>query len=102
MQEFNKLVRDKIPDIIRVRGEIPVTRTLDETEYLTELERKLIEECGEYISSKRSEELADILEVVYALAEARGCSVGKLNEIYDKKHADRGGFERRIFLVCKE
>ncbi len=100
--KFNKLVRNRIPDIIRAQGETPVIRRLDDAEYVAELERKLLEECGEYLESKSAEELADILEVVYALAEAHGCSMERLGRIYSQKHAERGGFENRIFLICKE
>ena len=102
MTEYNKLVRDKIPDIISAAGETPHTRILDDWEYFAALERKLDEEVGEYHRDKKAEELADILEVVYALAEARGCSRETLMDIYEKKHAQRGGFEKRVFLISKE
>ena len=99
---YNKLVRDRIPHMIRQQGETPVTRILEEEEYLHHLEAKLDEEVGEYHRDKNAEELADILEVVYALAEAGGCTIEKLMEIYQKKHDERGGFAERIFLISKE
>ncbi len=102
MIHYNKLVRDKIPEIIRAQGEEPVVRAMDDAEYIAALEAKLTEECGEYLESKQSEELADILEVIYALAKARGCIAEELTEIYRRKHAERGGFERKIFLIGKE
>ncbi|WP_353736241.1 nucleoside triphosphate pyrophosphohydrolase [Ruminococcus sp.] len=71
----NKLVRDKIPEIIEKAGKTPVTHILSEEEYITELDRKLNEECSEYQADKNIEELADMLEVMYAIAEARGWSV---------------------------
>lgn len=101
MTVYNKLVRDKIPEIIEKGGEVPNTCILDDAEYLRHLEAKLDEEVGEYHRDKNLEELADILEVVYALADSVG-SREKLMEIYQKKHDARGGFKERIFLISKE
>lgn len=99
---YNKLVRDKIPEIIRSKGENPVVRVMDDEEYIAALEIKLTEECSEYLESKEPEELTDILEVVYVLAKARGCSAEELTQIYERKHAEHGGFEHKIFLIGKE
>lgn len=99
---YNKLVRDRIPDMIRAQGETANIRILDRDEYLQHLEAKLDEEVGEYHRDKNAEELADILEVVYALAEAIGCTKEELLKIYRKKHDARGGSEKRIFLISKE
>lgn len=99
MKRFDKLVRDKIPQIIEKSGAVPVTRVLEQEEYLAALEVKLDEEVREFHESKAMEELADILEVVYALAEAHGCSKEELAEIYQRKHDARGGFAERIFLI---
>lgn len=99
---YNKLVRDKIPQIIRDQGEIPNIRILDDTEYLQCLEQKLDEETGEFHADKNAEELADILEVVFALADSLGCSYQELMEIYQRKHDARGGFSQRIYLISKE
>ncbi|MDD6200028.1 MAG: nucleoside triphosphate pyrophosphohydrolase, partial [Firmicutes bacterium] len=65
--EYQKLVRDKIPELIAAGGETPVIRVLEDGEYLSRLEDKLEEEVAEYRQSGEPEELADILEVVYAL-----------------------------------
>ena len=100
--EFNKLVRDKIPAIIEAGGERPITRILNDEEYLRCLEQKLDEETAEYHEGKNLEELADILEVVYALAEAGGHSREELLSVYEKKHEARGGFVDRVFLISKE
>ena len=102
MVVYNKLVRDKIPDMIKDQGETSNIRILDTEEYLQHLEAKLDEEVGEYHRDKTPEELADILEVIYALTEAIGCSKEELMDIYQKKHDARGGFEKRIFLISKE
>ena len=99
---YDKLVRDKIPEIIRQQGENPIFRILDQEEYFHCLEQKLDEEVGEYHRDKNAEELADILEVVFALADNMGCSQNELMEIYQRKHDSRGGFRDRIFLISKE
>lgn len=99
---YNKLVRDKIPEMIRAQGETPHVRVLETDEYIRCLEDKLNEEVSEYHRDKTPEELADILEVVYALAQARGCTVEQLQEIFRNKHDARGGFHDRIFLVSKD
>lgn len=102
MTEFQKLVRDKIPDMIRKQGETAHIRILADTEYRQALENKLNEEVAEFYESKTLEELADVLEVVYALAESQGASVQDLLKIYEKKHSERGGFSKKIFLIAKE
>jgi predicted house-cleaning noncanonical NTP pyrophosphatase (MazG superfamily) len=102
MKKYNKLVRDKIPEIMLASGAKPVTKILDDKEYTLYLEKKLDEEVAEYHRDKNLEELADILEVVYALCENSGHSVDELSSVYSKKHNARGGFAKRIFLVCDE
>lgn len=99
---YNKLVRDKIPEIIASNGGEAEIRVLSDEEYRFHLEAKLDEEVGEYHRDKTAEELADILEVVYALAASIGCSKEALMEIYQKKNAARGGFEKRIFLISSK
>lgn len=102
MTVFNKLVRDRIPEIIAESGAKANIRILSDEEYRLHLESKLDEEVGEYHRDKNAEELADILEVVYALAASIGCSREELLQIYEKKHAARGGFEKKIFLVSRQ
>lgn len=99
---YKKLVRDKIPEIIRKNGEEPVISILDDNEYKRELENKLQEECLEVvsttISSERIEELADVVEVVIALAKAEGKSFEDVLTIAKKKREKRGGFSEKIYL----
>lgn len=102
MTKYHKLVRDKIPDIIRAGGEVPQIRILDNEEYLACLDRKLNEEVAEFHSERNLEELADILEVVYALAEGIGSDRQALEYVYAQKHEARGGFRERIYLISKE
>lgn len=99
---YNKLVRDKIPEIIGNSGRKAEIRILSDEEYRAFLEAKLDEEVGEYHRDKTAEELADILEVVYALSASIGCSREQLQAIYQKKHDARGGFEQKILLISSE
>ena len=99
---YNKLVRDKIPQMIENQGEKPNFRIMEEEEYFKALEQKLDEEVGEFHRDKNTEELVDILEVVFALAKTLDCSVDELMQVYQKKHDARGGFDQRIFLISKE
>ena len=98
MPAYNKLVRDKIPEIISSSGKKANCRVLGKDEYVIELDRKLDEECAEYQADKNIEELADILEVIYAIAEARGYSAAELERVRLEKSEKRGGFSQRIFL----
>lgn len=99
---YNKLVRDHIPRIIEETGGKAEIRILADEEYRIFLEKKLDEEVAEYHREQNAEELADILEVVYALAASIGCTKEELNDVYRKKHEDRGGFEKRILLISSE
>jgi predicted house-cleaning noncanonical NTP pyrophosphatase (MazG superfamily) len=92
-----KLVRDKIPDIIRIEGLDPVTRVAGEAEYAERLRAKLREEVEEFLASDSDpEELADILEVLHALARQSGTTPEHIEELRQKKAAERGGFTNRI------
>ena len=102
MPTHNKLVRDKIPEIIEKAGKTPVTHILSEEEYMTELDKKLGEEFSEYQADKSIEELADMLEVMYAIAEARGWSVSELEAVRRDKAEKRGGFKKKIYLEYVE
>lgn len=94
----NKLVRDHIPEIIEGSGKTCVTRTLSEAEYLAALDVKLTEELAEYQADKSMEELADLLEVMMAVAQARGHSFAEVEGIRREKAEKRGGFYQRIYL----
>lgn len=102
MTKYNKLVRDRIPEIIMQCGESPKYRTLNTGEFFLQLERKLDEEVDEFHRDETLEELADVLEVVYALADAMGYTKEELYAACDEKRARRGGFAKRIFLMSKE
>lgn len=98
---YNKLVRDKIPEIIKSKGEVPITRILSEVEYKEELEKKLYEEYQEVIDSNcsnRIEELADMLEVISYLAKLEGESLDTVIKKAREKKLERGGFDKKIYL----
>lgn len=99
---FNKLVRDRIPEIIEGNGEIAVTRVLDDTEYKLELEKKLLEECNEVLKAvsldERIEELADVFEVLCAIGALEGKDLDSIISVMKSKREKRGGFSQKIFL----
>ena len=102
MKVHNKLVRDRIPEIIERGGGHPAVRTLDTDEYLCELDRKLAEEVEEYLESGSLEELADVSEVLAAILRARGYTAEEPIVTMDKKRKERGGFAERIYLEYVE
>lgn len=98
----NKLVRDKIPEIIKESGKKCKAKVLSEKDYVFELERKLSEEVHEYKLDKNPDELCDVLEVVYALAVARGMSIEELEAKRVAKREIRGGFDGKVYLIEAE
>ena len=98
-KSYNKLVRDLIPDIIRTSGAECKVTVLSDKEYLKMIDKKLDEELAEYHKDESIEELADLLEVIYAAAAARGYTVDELEAIRAEKKEKRGGFEKKILLI---
>ena len=96
--KYNKLVRDNIPEIIHKNGKGVQFRHLSDAEFKIYLEKKLDEEVAEFHESKSLEELADIVEVLYALAEVHGHTVFELGRMRRRKLREKGGFEKRICL----
>lgn len=95
----NKLVRDKIPEIIEADGRQPFIRKLDDNEELLgALVEKVTEELEEFKGQNTKEELADLLEVLFGIAYSKGWSFDEIEEIRQKKKEERGGFEMGIFL----
>ena len=95
---YNKLIRDKIPEIIKADGKTPVVWALDDDEFLNALNQKLCEEVNEYLNDEFLEELCDILEVVYAIANAKGYSLNDIKTQRNNKNLTNGAFEDRLFL----
>ena len=96
---YNKLVRDRIPEIIRAKGGACKTRILSDEEYKDALDKKLGEELAEYLDSHNPEELADLLEVIYACAALQSLSPADLEQIRADKADKRGGFGDKILLI---
>lgn len=98
---YKKLVRDKIPEIIKSNGRNPVINILSDKDYKIELEKKLIEECNEVLASNgadRIEELADVLEVIISLARLENKNLNDVISVCDCKRLERGGFSNKIYL----
>ncbi|WP_064093461.1 nucleoside triphosphate pyrophosphohydrolase [Rossellomorea aquimaris] len=103
MTAYNKLVRDNIPSIIDKTGMRFTTRILSEKEYIQFLKEKGFEELKEYCKAGKKqdaiEELADLLEVMNALAATHGSSIEEVERVRKKKAENRGGFQKKIFLI---
>lgn len=96
--KYNKLVRDRIPEIIEASGKSCVTEILSDKAYLRLVDAKLDEELAEYHSDQNIEELADLLEVIYAAAMARGYTPEQLESVRAAKAEKRGAFANKILL----
>ena len=96
--KYNKLVRDRIPEIIEASGKSCVTEILSDKAYLRLVDAKLDEELAEYHSDQNIEELADLLEVIYAAAMARGYTLEQLESVRAAKAEKRGAFANKILL----
>ena len=103
--KVEKLIRDRLPEIMRGQGQKLFERTLGDAEYLAELKRKLVEEASEAAAAEPDslvEELADVLEVLIALAEASGTDLASVEASRLAKHAERGGFSGRVYNAYVE
>ncbi|QEN03378.1 phosphoribosyl-ATP pyrophosphohydrolase [Thiospirochaeta perfilievii] len=95
---YNKLVRDRIPEIIIEAGKNPIARILTDNEYNKELTNKLQEELNEYKEVNDIEELADLQEVINSILDYRNISKEKFYKIVNTKREQRGSFKDKIFL----
>ncbi len=103
MPTYNKLVRDRIPEIIEATGKKFSTRILSDEEYLIELKNKSFEELEEYHDAETREdaieELADLMEIFHAFAKSHGATLDDIEVIRREKAIKRGAFDKKIFLV---
>lgn len=98
---YNKLVRDKIPEIIKSNNGEPFIKILDDVRYKEELEKKLYEEYQEVLQASgtdRIEELADMLEIIIALAKLEQKTLDDVIEVSKQKVKKRGAFDKKIYL----
>jgi predicted house-cleaning noncanonical NTP pyrophosphatase (MazG superfamily) len=103
MAIYNKLVRDRIPEIIEAAGLRPIMRTLDTTEYILALRAKMLEEVQELLDATTAAEItaeaADLIEVLAAFCDASGTTMDSVLSERQRKIESRGGFEKRLFLT---
>ncbi len=102
MREYNKLVRDYIPELIKADGQKAAYKVADQEEFLKYLKEKLLEEVNEFNQVEKAEELADILEVLIALGHYFNLDLLDIIKIAEKKRRTRGGFEKRYILLSVE
>ncbi|MDR2171198.1 MAG: nucleoside triphosphate pyrophosphohydrolase [Planctomycetaceae bacterium] len=99
---YDKLVRDKIPEVIKITGKTANIRVLNEIEYRSALRDKLLEEVNEFVKDDTVEELADVIEVLLAILRHRSISLDEFEKIRIEKKEKLGGFEKRLWLIETE
>ena len=107
---MKKLVRDNIPTILTKNNLIYKTKTLiDDRQFMQALQEKLVEEMEEFIEASNrqvdheaKEELADILEVIDALCKFKKYDRNEIEAYRLKKKSEKGGFDKRIFLILED
>ena len=101
-EAVGKLVRDRIPDLIRASGRLPRVKTLTAGPYRQALIEKLHEEVVELAAEQTSEgvlgEAADVLEVLTAIAADHGVTLDTIVDVARRKREQRGGFDMRLWL----
>lgn len=103
IKKYNKLVRDKIPNEIDGKGgQKAKYRILSDAEYITELNKKLLEESTEFIEENSIEELADVMEVIESIMKVKNISWEDVKKAQTEKRAKRGGFDSKIYLESVE
>lgn len=95
---YNKLVRDRVLEIIRSKGGNAKSHVADDTEYWQKLKEKLLEEAQEFCTDENPSEIADIQEVLLAIIEHKQFTKEEIERIRQQKWKERGGFEKRIIL----
>jgi predicted house-cleaning noncanonical NTP pyrophosphatase (MazG superfamily) len=103
VRKVDKLIRDKLPQIMRASGIKVFVRVMEKDEYLKRLKDKILEEAKEVIASRSEkemrEELADLLEVMLALAKIHGMEFTDIQQTAQTKRLEKGGFDDKILLL---
>ena len=100
---YNKLVRDKIPENINsMEGRNCNYKILNDKEYLQELDKKIFEEAHEFIEEHSVEELADLMEVIFAIMKERNISMEDVENARQIKNSKKGSFNDKIYLIDVE
>ncbi len=98
MKVYNRLVRDKIPEIMLKDHTLPVTRVMEQDEYIEELNKKLTKEVNKYLETNNIEEMVDVLEVIRAIIEAKDTTYEEIEDKRVKKAQKKGTFKEKIYL----
>ena len=96
--KYDKLIRDKVPELIKSRGDSCEVHIAGDDEYSDKLKAKIMEGVGEFLDNPCVDELADVLEVVYAIADFKFGGRDELEKVRMMKVAERGGFGKKIVL----
>lgn len=99
---YNKLIRDNNVKLMEDKGCKVCYETLDDKRYGEELDKKLKEEVNEYIADYNIEEMADVMEVIYAILDFRGITMEEVENVRMKKRERKGAFKKKIFLKTVE
>ncbi|MBE5822090.1 MAG: phosphoribosyl-ATP pyrophosphohydrolase [Clostridiales bacterium] len=102
LEIYNKLIRDNLVEHMRNKGLQVEYEILDEKRYIEELNKKLLEEVNEYLRDYSIEEMADIMEVIYAILETKNISIEEVDKVRLEKRLRKGAFKDRIFLKTVE
>ena len=100
--KYNKLIRDRIPEIIEEKGGTYKIHIADDNEYWEKLRKKLVEEVEEFLENEDKDEIADMLEVIYAILEYKNVSKEEIEEIRTEKAEKRGVFNKKLILEESE
>ena len=95
-KEYNKLVRDRIPEIIRNSGKTPYIHKANDKEYFEKLKEKYLEETKEFFKDNTKEELSDVLEVTYAFRDYLAFDSELLEDLAKKEEYTKERFLRKV------
>ena len=99
---YNKLIRDKIPEIIKKDNAVPKVSELDDNQFKVALKEKLVEEAKELLEAKTDKEilneLSDVLQLLESIALNNNIAIAEVKKQKEKNEVERGGFEKKLFL----